>query len=120
MLKYFLLLFASAIFVGAAPVDDIESLLHYVGALQGAAFIRNGESHTPTEAEAHLRLKWTKQKDQIGSAEDFIRLCGTKSSVSGKPYIIRFSDGHEEAASDVLSRQLLIFRGASKTDPRAR
>jgi hypothetical protein len=29
----------------------------------------------------------------VKTAEDFIRLCGSKSSVSGKAYRIRFSDG---------------------------
>jgi hypothetical protein len=33
--------------------------------------------------------------EQIHSAEDFIALCGTKSSESGQPYRIKFADGRE-------------------------
>ena len=100
----------SMTYAKAASMDEIESLLRYVGSIEGASFIRNGDIHTPKEAEAHLRLKWTKQKSQILTAEDFIRLCGTKSSTSGKPYVIRFKDGHEEEAAVVLYNQLQIVR----------
>jgi Family of unknown function (DUF5329) len=112
-LPYLFWLLTTVGLAAAEPVNEIESLLHYVGAMDGASFIRNGEVHTPKEAEDHLRLKWTKQKSQIVTAEDFIRLCGTKSSMSGKPYIIRFKDGHEEEAASVLSKQLQVIRGAA-------
>ena len=94
----------------AAPAVEIEALLHYVATLDGATFIRNGSAHTPAEAEAHLRLKWDRQKDQVVTAEDFIRLCATQSSVSGQPYLIRFRDGREEEAAIVLTRRLATLR----------
>lgn len=119
MLKHialFSLLFSAAV---AAPIDDeIESLLHYIGGLHDAVFIRNGDEHTPTEAESHLRLKWSHQKDEIKTAEDFIRLCGTKSSMSGKAYAIRFADGHEEPAAEVLLKQLAVIRAPKASAPK--
>jgi hypothetical protein len=114
-LAFFALLFAAAV---AAPVDEIESLLGYIGGLHDAVFIRNGDEHTPTEAESHLRLKWSHQKDEIKTAEDFIRLCGTKSSMSGKPYTIRFADGHEEPAAEVLLKQLAKIRAPKASPPK--
>lgn len=107
---FFAMVFAVTATASAAPVDEIEALLHFLAGLDGATFIRNGDAHTPAEAEAHLRMKWTKQKSEIASAEDFIRLCGTKSSVSGEPYVIRFKDGHEEEAGRVLRKQLDVIR----------
>lgn len=89
---------------------EIEALLGYVAALDGASFVRNGDAHSPREAEAHLRLKWGQQKKEIRTAEDFIRLCATKSSVSGKAYSIRFKDGREEEAAVVLGKQLAAIR----------
>ena len=85
----------------ANPDKEIESLLHYLGALDGAVFIRNGSEHTAPEAEAHLRMKWEKQQDKIHSAEDFIVLCGTQSSMSGTPYEIRFKDGKVAGAASL-------------------
>jgi uncharacterized protein DUF5329 len=107
LLPFFLAMVIAAI---AAPVDEIEALLHYVGGLQGATFIRNGSEYPPAAAEAHLRLKWSNQKKRVQTAEDFIRLCATKSSMSGDPYLIRFAGGREEPAAAVLTRQLAVQR----------
>lgn len=115
-ITYLFLFLACVASVFGAPGDETEALLRYVKGLDGATFIRNGASHTPQEAEAHLRLKRDKQKAKIATAEDFIRLCATQSLVSGKPYTIRFRDGHEEAAASVLSRQLLLLREAPKKE----
>lgn len=104
------LFLATAVGVRATPVDEIEALLAYVGHLDGATFIRNGSSHTPAEAAAHLRLKWENQRERIATAEDFVRLCGTMSSFSGKTYVIRFADGREEPAAQLLLRQLKVIR----------
>ena len=120
MLKYLALLLVLSGNAFAAPVDEIEALLTYVGKLEGASFIRNGDAHTPAEAVDHLRTKWTAQKGQVKSAEDFIRLCGTKSTVSGKAYTIRFADGHEEESAQVLSKQLKIIRQPPKPAPASR
>ena len=121
MLRYLVCFFIVAVSGAAAPVDEIEDLLRYVASMDGASFVRNGDVHAPKEAEAHLRLKWTKQKSQIATAEDFVRLCGTKSSISGKAYLIRFKDGHEENAADVLLRQLQLIRAAPPaTSPKSR
>ena len=111
----FLLLNVGAV---AAPVDEIDSLLRYIGGLEGASFLRNGAAHTPKDAEAHLRMKWTKQKAQIATAEDFIRRCATDSSTSGKPYVIRFADGTEQKAGDVLMKQLAVLRAAQQSTSR--
>src|SRR3954468_6660321 len=89
----------------ATPRDEIESLLQYIGNLEGATFVRNGEPHTPAEAMSHLRMKWEKQESKVVTAEDFIRLCATQSVVSGKPYLIRFQDGHEVESAVVLLKQ---------------
>jgi hypothetical protein len=117
MLKLLPLFLATLVGAVAAPVDEIESLLHFVGGLQGATFIRNGDAHSPSAAEAHLRLKWSMQKAQIKTAEDFIRLCATKSSMSGDPYLIRFADGHEEPAAAVLAARLSLLRDRNRTGP---
>ncbi len=113
-MKFFYLVFfllGATVCNAANPEKEIESLLHYLGALDGAVFIRNGSEHTAPEAEAHLRTKWEKQQDQIHSAEDFIRLCGTQSSMSGTPYEIRFKDGKQMPAAEVLRAELKRLRG---------
>lgn len=112
---YLVLFSALALSAVAAPRDEIEALLHYIGHLEGASFIRNGDAHTPKEAESHLRMKWEKQEAKITSAEDFIRLCATRSVVSDKPYLIRYQDGREVESAVMLLKQLEIIRKQAAT-----
>lgn len=103
----------------AAPAAnaEIELLLRYLKGLDGAVFIRNGSEHTAGEAEAHMRLKWEKQAAKIRTAEDFIALCGTQSSLSGERYRIRFKDGSVRDSADVLAEQLAELRRNSAARP---
>lgn len=107
-----LVAFTTPLFAGAA--EEIEGLLAYVAKLEGAKFVRNGDAHSPADAVAHMRLKWSKQKGRIQSAEDFIEHCASKSTVSGKPYRIRFADGREEEAGKVLHAELARMRMPSR------
>ena len=93
----------------AAPLSEsgkIDRLLRYIGSLQGAVFIRNGEEHGPAEAAKHLQNKREKAGDRVRTADDFIRLCASHSSASGDAYLIRFADGRTRTAEDVLREEL--------------
>lgn len=86
--------------------ERIESLIRHVETLEGAVFIRNGEEHDCNAAAKHMRDKWNWKKKDIKTAEDFIRVAATKSSMSGEIYRIRFKDGHEEKCGEYLLKQL--------------
>lgn len=96
----------------ANATEEIEALLTYVAGLDGAKFVRNGGAHSPADAVAHMRLKWSRQKGRIKTAEDFIEHCASKSTVSGKPYTIRFADGRDEESGKVLRTELARMRRA--------
>ena len=93
---------------------EIESLLTYLGGLDGAVFIRNGSEHTAKEAEAHVRMKWEKQADKIKTAEEFIALCASQSSLSGTRYEIRLKAGKTVFADDLLKTELVRMRDSKK------
>ena len=57
---------------------------------------RNGKEYSANKAADHLRLKWEKAGRHVKTAEDFIELCGSRSSISGKLYKMRFPDGRIE------------------------
>jgi hypothetical protein len=110
---FLFLLLTAMVFAGTpgpGPEPEIEKLLGALQQIEGAAFVRNGTDYTTVQACEHLRLKWSKQKDSIHSAEDFILLCGTKSSMSGKPYLIKFADGHSEECGPYLTALLRSLR----------
>jgi hypothetical protein len=71
----------------------IQYLISSVETLNGAQFIRNGKVYDAKMAGDHLRLKLKAAGNRVKTAEEFIRRCASKSSISGQPYQIRFSDG---------------------------
>ncbi len=100
--------------MGASPDEEIAGLLEYVEGLQGATFVRNGGSHTAKEAADHMRMKWERQKEKISTAEKFIDLCGSKSYLSGKRYVIKLKGGPEKFSDDVLRAELKRIMAAAK------
>ena len=90
----------------AEETKQIELLLARIETMQNVVFIRNGKEYSSQKAADHLRLKWKKAGRRVETAEDFIELCGSRSSISGKPYKIRLPDGRIED-SGVILKELL-------------
>lgn len=86
--------------------QKIDALIVSVEKLPGAVFIRNGSEYDAVKAAAHLRLKRENAGRKVRTAEDFIRYCGSASSMSGKKYQIRFADGRTVYAGDFFHQQL--------------
>ena len=84
----------------------IELLLARLEAMHNVVFIRNGKEYNANKAADHLRLKWEKAGRRVKTAEDFIALCGSRSSISGKPYKMRFADGRIENSAVILKELL--------------
>jgi hypothetical protein len=87
---------AAGAHAGMTPVSEaqrIQYLIRSVEQLSNAKFIRNGSAHDAPAAAEHLRLKLRRAQGRCDTADDFIRLCASKSTVSGQPYQIRFADG---------------------------
>jgi hypothetical protein len=93
----------------AAAVNEtgrIEYLIQSIEQLSGAKFIRNGAAYDAKPAADHLRLKWREAGTRVKTAEQFIELCASRSSVSGQPYRIRFADGTTVASGAFLRAKL--------------
>lgn len=83
--------------------QKIEGMIKKVEGLDAAVFIRNGSDHTPKEAAEHMRLKLGNAGKRIKTAQDFIKYCGTGSSMTGELYRIKFKDGTEKNSEEVLN-----------------
>lgn len=90
--------------------QKIQFLIASVESLRDAQFIRNGTAYDAKAAAAHLRLKLRNAGSRVATAEDFIRLCASVSSVSGIPYQIKFSDGRVVPAEAYLRQKLAEFK----------
>jgi hypothetical protein len=110
-------LFISLLAVEPSAGENLEEtiayLLDYV-AHSNATFIRNGTTHTPAEAVAHIKAKYEHFKSRIDSPEDFIRLSASKSLVSGKPYLVRMPDGKELHLDAWLTEALQKHRAGAQ------
>ena len=90
--------------------EKIESLIAHVEGLKDAKFIRNGIEYDAKTAGAFLRGKWDTNKAKIKTASDFIQQVATKSSTTGKPYLIRLKDGQEHKSGEYLAEQLKMLK----------
>jgi Family of unknown function (DUF5329) len=104
------------LFVGPAIAQDnieekkIEFLISSVENLKGAIFIRNDMEYDGKQAALHLRMKLQKAGDYVQTADDFIRLCASQSSISGKPYLIRLSDGKTITAEEYFREKIREYK----------
>jgi hypothetical protein len=108
-----------ALFSGAVSAQDniekkkIEFLISSVENLKGAKFIRNGSEHDGKEAAEHLRMK-LQNALVVQTADDFIRLCASKSFITGKPYMIRLSDGKTIKSEEYFREKLKEYNSTTK------
>jgi hypothetical protein len=89
-----------------SEAEKIEALIQSVAHLSNAKFVRNGTEYDATAAANHLRTKLENAGSRVKTAEDFIRYCGSTSSISGKPYEIRYDDGRVITSEAFLRAQL--------------
>ena len=75
---------------GQNAPSEINQLFRALEA-SGCSFNRNGSWYNASEASAHLHRKYDylAKKGLAKSAESFIDLAASKSSMSGKPYLVR-------------------------------
>jgi hypothetical protein len=108
-----MILLPALLLAAPAPPEaqKIEALIQAVANLRGAVFLRNGTEHSPREAADHLRLKWRNAGTRVKTAPDFIRHCGSGSSMSGEAYRIRLQDGRTVLARDWLWAELKRIEG---------
>jgi hypothetical protein len=90
----------------AAEQARIERLIDAVAAQTGLQFVRNGKTHSPTDAAAFLREKLKARGTDVATAEQFIDRIASASSTSGQPYRIRVADGREVASAEFLGSLL--------------
>ncbi len=72
--------------------NDLNSLMVVFQTCE-CKFVRNGVEHDPKEARAHMEKKLKAVEGRIQTIQEFIDYIGSKSSISGKPYLVKFADG---------------------------
>ncbi|WP_326535873.1 DUF5329 domain-containing protein [Pseudorhodoferax sp.] len=90
---------------------EIDALLAALQA-SGCEFERNGRWHAGAEARTHLQSKreYLEGRDAIRTAEDFITLAASESSMSGRPYRVRCAGSAPVDSRGWLQQQLQGIR----------
>lgn len=86
--------------------EKITKLILHIKNLKGATFIRNGNAYTPAQAAEHLTMKRKKADSKVKTAIEFIVYCASKSSSTGKYYLVKFSEEKTIKAIDFLLEEL--------------
>ncbi|HEX5787472.1 MAG TPA: DUF5329 domain-containing protein [Woeseiaceae bacterium] len=110
----FILLAGTAIAEGAdrpAPAMD-EEIDFLVAAVAGSdcTFIRNGREHDAGAASKHLQMKRERGRRHYDSTEEFIDRIASKSSWSGRDYLIRCDADEAQTAKNWFTAKLARYR----------
>ena len=107
----------------ASPPDSAQVEINYLlGFIEvsGCQFYRNGSWYDSKKAQAHLRNKYEAlaSRNLIKTAEDFIDLGASESSMSGRPYEIRCGECKSVTTGpwlhDVLTRYRVVASRKTK------
>jgi len=110
-----LVLAATPVLADSATADaEINFLLSYITD-SNCTFTRNGTEHTAAEAADHLRLKYSRGRRWVDSAEDFIDRLASASSWTDRPYTIT-CEGKTENTGPWLHRALDAHRDAESAE----
>jgi Family of unknown function (DUF5329) len=90
----------------AAEKQKIEALINSVADAKDLQFVRNGKTYDATTAAKFLRGKLAANAAEVKTARGFIDKVASFSGTSGKPYLIRKSDGSEIKSKDYLLAEL--------------
>lgn len=115
--------FVAFIVVGmsAARADDfrmdreIDYLLDSV-VNSKCVFVRNGKKYKAIDAREHLQMKRRRGKRYFDNTEEFIERLASKSSWSGKAYLIQCGNAPQQTANSWFNALLVQYRSEPRND----
>ncbi len=92
--------------------DTQSEIIHLLAFLENSEcqFERNGTMHTGKDTVNHVKKKYNYSKSKIDSAEKFIEYSATKSTLSGKYYMVMCKDNPKVETQDWLLQELKNYR----------
>jgi hypothetical protein len=105
------LLLTAAIALALDPQTkaEVDELLHFIQTTD-ARFVRSGTEYSGAEGAQHLRDKLARAGDRVKTTDDFITGIASTSYLTGKPYLVKFPDGHTQPTGDWLRAHLTEVR----------
>lgn len=97
--------------LSATSRTEIEHLLAYLGT-SGCQFNRNGDWYDAKAATGHIndKYQYLLGKNKIASTDDFIEGAATRSSMSGKAYLVKCGNAEVVESGTWFRSELDKFR----------
>ena len=89
--------------------SEINHLLAYLENSE-CQFERNGRMHSGKDTVSHVKKKYNYFKNKINNTEEFIEHSATKSTMSGKYYMVLCKDNPMVKTQDWLLQELKNYR----------
>lgn len=111
MIVLFALIVPAAV-QGDVPEGDRHEVDHLLEFLRDSSCMmeRNGKKHSGEDAYAHVKKKYDYFRDEIATSEDFIDYSASKSTMSGKYYLVYCPDQPPRRTRDWLLEELRRYR----------
>jgi hypothetical protein len=111
LLVLVIVLFSASVAAAVAPVTTLE-IEHLLNFIRDSSCIidRNGKAYAADKAISHIERKQAYFEDDIETTEDFIEFSASKSTMSGKYYLVSCGDGEPIRTKDWLMQELSHFR----------
>jgi hypothetical protein len=94
----------------------VKEVTHLLAFVENSACIinRNGSDYPAEKGVSHIEMKYDYFRDDIQSAEEFIEYSATKSTISGKYYMVTCPGKPPVKTEDWLLAELNRFRMINK------
>ena len=106
-----LLSFASHSYADVPPKQQYE-VQHLMNFVKNSAcdIVRNGSAHNAADALEHIQKKYDYFKDDISTSEEFIAYAATKSTMTGRYYLVECKGKEKLKTKDWLLQELQQYR----------
>ncbi|GJM15831.1 MAG: hypothetical protein DHS20C13_11580 [Thermodesulfobacteriota bacterium] len=102
----------SAADVSDSQKPEVKHLLEFVET-SDCIFERNGKKYDAADGYKHMKRKYWYYRNKITTTEEFIEYSGTKSTRSGKDYLIYCDNNEPIKSSAWLLEELTRYRNKS-------
>jgi len=113
MKKYAVILLLSASHayadVPSEKQHEVQHLMQFVKS-SGCQIVRNGSAHNAVDALKHIQKKYDYFKDDISTSEEFIAYSATKSTMTGRYYLVECVGKETVKTRDWLLQELQQYR----------
>lgn len=93
---------------------EIEYLLNFIKN-SPCKITRNGTTYEGVDAVSHIKRKYKYFKEEINTTEQFILLSATKSTMSGKFYMVQCGETKPQKTKEWLLKELKAYRENKNT-----